>query len=117
VNPYYDDCAGGAAGDGRVCRPHRTPVQAYEYHGAPDAEQVIVLMGSGCETAHETVDYLTAQGEKVGMLKVRMYRPFDSLKFIAGAAENREGDRRAGSHQGTRCPRRTPLSGCGHAVP
>ena len=49
----------------------------FDYHGAPDAERVIVLMGSGCEAAHETVDYLTARGEKVGVLKVRLYRPFD----------------------------------------
>ncbi|HLO86869.1 MAG TPA: pyruvate:ferredoxin (flavodoxin) oxidoreductase [Nostocaceae cyanobacterium] len=54
----------------------------YEYHGAPDAERVIVLMGSGCETVHETVDYLTAQGEKVGVLKVRLYRPFDVQSFV-----------------------------------
>jgi pyruvate-ferredoxin/flavodoxin oxidoreductase len=54
----------------------------YEYHGAPDAEKVVVLMGSGCETAHETVDALTAQGEKVGVLKVRLYRPFDSIEFM-----------------------------------
>lgn len=54
----------------------------YEYHGAPDAEKVIILMGSGCETVQETVDYLTAQGEKVGVLKVRLYRPFDSLQLV-----------------------------------
>ncbi|HYV28422.1 MAG TPA: 2-oxoacid:acceptor oxidoreductase family protein, partial [Candidatus Eisenbacteria bacterium] len=53
----------------------------FEYHGAPDAERVIVLMGSGGEAAHETVDYLNAQGEKVGVLKVRLYRPFDSKRF------------------------------------
>ena len=56
--------------------------QPYEYHGAPDAERVIVLMASGCDTAHETVDYLTAQGEKVGVLKVRLYRPFDVDRFV-----------------------------------
>ena len=49
----------------------------YEYHGAADAERVIVIMGSGCETVHETVDYLNTQGEKVGVVKVRLYRPFD----------------------------------------
>lgn len=53
----------------------------FDYHGAPDAERVIVMMGSGCEAAHETVDYLTAQGEKVGLLKVRLYRPFDMRGF------------------------------------
>src|SRR5262249_7885685 len=54
----------------------------YEYHGAPDAERVIVLMGSGCEAAHETVDYLLGRGEKVGIVKVRLYRPFDVQRFL-----------------------------------
>jgi pyruvate-ferredoxin/flavodoxin oxidoreductase len=55
----------------------------FEYEGAPDAERVIVLMGSGAETAHETVDWLTARGEKVGLVKVRLYRPFASSAFLA----------------------------------
>ncbi len=54
----------------------------FEYHGATDAERVIVLMGSGCEAAHETVDFLNAVGEKVAVLKVRLYRPFDSSAFV-----------------------------------
>ncbi len=54
----------------------------FEYVGAPDAERVIILMASGCETAHETVDYLTSKGEKVGMVKVRLYRPFDVKRMI-----------------------------------
>jgi pyruvate-ferredoxin/flavodoxin oxidoreductase len=54
----------------------------YEYHGAPDAERVVVLMGSGAETVHETVDALVGQGQKVGVLKVRLYRPFDTLAFV-----------------------------------
>jgi pyruvate-ferredoxin/flavodoxin oxidoreductase len=56
--------------------------QIFEYHGAVDAERVIILMGSGCETLHETVDYLNARGEKVGVLKVRLYRPFDATRFV-----------------------------------
>ncbi|HEY9703290.1 MAG TPA: 2-oxoacid:acceptor oxidoreductase family protein, partial [Allocoleopsis sp.] len=52
------------------------------YHGDPDAERVIVIMGSGAESAHETVDYLNQKGEKVGVLKVRLYRPFAVEKFI-----------------------------------
>lgn len=55
----------------------------YEYYGAKDADRVIVLMGSGCETVHETVDYLNARGEKLGVLKVRLYRPFDVHRFVA----------------------------------
>jgi pyruvate-ferredoxin/flavodoxin oxidoreductase len=55
----------------------------FDYVGAPDAERVIVLMGSGAETAHETVDHLVAKGEKVGALKVRLYRSFSVEHFIA----------------------------------
>ncbi len=55
----------------------------FDYVGAPDAERVIVMMGSGCETAEETVDYLVKQGEKVGLLKVRLYRPFSVRHFLA----------------------------------
>jgi pyruvate-ferredoxin/flavodoxin oxidoreductase len=55
----------------------------FEYVGAPDAERVIVLMGSAAETAEETVEYLTACGEKVGLLKVRLFRPFAAERFLA----------------------------------
>jgi pyruvate-ferredoxin/flavodoxin oxidoreductase len=55
----------------------------FDYAGAPDAERVIVMMGSGCETAEETVSALTAKGEKVGLLKVRLYRPFSVDHFVA----------------------------------
>src|SRR5262245_18688964 len=55
----------------------------FEYVGDPAAERVVVLMGSGAETVHEAVDVLTARGEKVGMLKVRLYRPFARQAFLA----------------------------------
>ncbi|MDA3945293.1 MAG: pyruvate:ferredoxin (flavodoxin) oxidoreductase [Helicobacteraceae bacterium] len=55
----------------------------FDYVGAEDAERIIILMGSGAETAHESVDYLTQQGEKVGIIKVRLYRPFSVKHFIA----------------------------------
>ena len=55
----------------------------FDYYGAPDAERVIVLMGSGAEVASETVEYLMAQGEKVGVLAVRLYRPFSAKHFMA----------------------------------
>jgi pyruvate-ferredoxin/flavodoxin oxidoreductase len=82
VNPYYMTCPDitQTAMDkfaALVGRQYRL----YEYHGAPDAERVIVLMGSGCETAHETVDFLNQRDEKVGVLKVRLYRPFDMRRF------------------------------------
>jgi len=54
----------------------------FEYHGATDAERVIILMGSGCEAVQETVDFLNAGKEKVGVLKVRLYRPFDARSFV-----------------------------------
>ncbi len=54
----------------------------YEYFGAPDAERVIIMMGSGAETAHETVEYLNSHGEKVGLLKVRLFRPFAVEQFV-----------------------------------
>ena len=50
--------------------------QLVEYVGAPDAERIIVVMGSGADTVHETVENLTAKGEKVGLVKIRLYRPF-----------------------------------------
>ena len=54
----------------------------FNYYGAPDAERVIVLMGSAAETAKEAIDHLTARGEKVGMLNVHLYRPFAADKFL-----------------------------------
>ncbi|OQA47017.1 MAG: Pyruvate-flavodoxin oxidoreductase [Chloroflexi bacterium ADurb.Bin325] len=54
----------------------------FDYYGAPDAERVIVVMGSAAEVAQATVDHLLAQGEKVGVLKVRLYRPFSVQHFI-----------------------------------
>ena len=55
----------------------------FDYAGHPEPERVLVIMGSGAETAHETVDYLNAQGEKVGLVKVRLYRPFLRRAFLA----------------------------------
>ena len=55
----------------------------FDYEGAPDAERVIVIMGSGAETAAETANYLAQDGEKVGVVKVRLYRPFDTAAFLA----------------------------------
>ena len=55
----------------------------FNYYGAPDAERVIVLMGSAAETAKEAIDYLLAKGEKVGLLNVHLYRPFAADRFLA----------------------------------
>lgn len=54
----------------------------FEYIGAPDAEKVVIVMGSGAEAVHETIDYLVAKGEKIGAIKVRLYRPFSVENFI-----------------------------------
>jgi len=56
--------------------------QLFQYVGAPDAERVILLMGSGAEAAEEAVNYLVAQGEKVGLIKVRLYRPFSTKHLM-----------------------------------
>jgi len=60
-----------------------TNYQLFNYYGAPDADRVIVAMGSICDVAEEVIDYLTAKGEKVGLIKVRLYRPFVADKLIA----------------------------------
>lgn len=60
----------------------------FDYVGAPDAEHIIILMGSGSEVAHETVDHLVARGEKVGVIKVRLYRPFDASAFISSIPQS-----------------------------
>ena len=60
-----------------------TNYQLFNYYGAPDAEQVIIAMGSVCETIEETVDYLNAQGQKVGLVIVRLYRPFCADRLVA----------------------------------
>ena len=64
-----------------------TDYKLFNYYGAPDAERVIVAMGSICDVAEEVIDYLTAKGEKVGLVKVRLYRPFAVEKFAAAIPE------------------------------
>ncbi|MCI5533132.1 MAG: pyruvate:ferredoxin (flavodoxin) oxidoreductase, partial [Caecibacter massiliensis] len=61
--------------------------QFFNYYGAPDADRVIVAMGSGCETIEETVDYLNSRGEKTGLIKVHLYRPFLNDAFLAAVPE------------------------------
>ena len=59
-----------------------TDYQLFNYYGAEDADRVIVAMGSVCDVAEEVIDYLNAHGEKVGLIKVRLYRPFASDRFV-----------------------------------
>jgi pyruvate-ferredoxin/flavodoxin oxidoreductase len=83
VNPFYNDCPNIVQETmDEFGKQTGRNYKLYEYHGAPDADRVIVLMGSGCEAVHETVDYLNLKGEKVGVLKVRLYRPFDVKRFV-----------------------------------
>ncbi len=60
-----------------------TNYELFNYYGAPDADRVVVCMGSFCDVIEEVVDYLNAHGEKVGLVKVRLYRPFVTEKFVA----------------------------------
>ncbi|MCT7995476.1 pyruvate:ferredoxin (flavodoxin) oxidoreductase [Laspinema olomoucense] len=88
VNPFYTACSDivqQAMDDFGELTGRK--YQLFEYYGAPDPDRLIILMGSGCETVHETVDYLNAQGEKVGVLKVRLYRPLDMKRLVAAIPE------------------------------
>lgn len=64
-----------------------TDYRLFNYYGAPDADRVIVAMGSVCDTIQETVDFLNARGEKVGMVKVHLYRPFSAKHLLAALPE------------------------------
>ena len=83
INPYYDAMP-------EIVQMYMDKVNAkigtdyklFNYYGAPDAERVIVAMGSVCDTIEETIDYLIAKGEKVGVVKVRLYRPFSAKALI-----------------------------------
>ena len=84
-NPYYIACPGIVQEEmDKFAKVVGRQYHLFDYYGAPDAERVIVLMGSGAEAAKETVDYLNAQGEKVGAVIVRLFRPF-SVKHFIGA--------------------------------
>ncbi len=82
-NRYYNNIVG-------VCEDYMKEIsrltgrdyKLFNYYGAPDADRVIVAMGSVCEAAEETIDYLTAKGEKVGLVKVHLYRPFSAKHLI-----------------------------------
>ncbi len=88
VNPYYLDCPEAVQ---KVMDKFASVVgrqyHLFDYIGAPDAERVIVLMGSSTEAAQEAIEYLTAKGEKVGLLKVRLYRPFSMKHFLDALPE------------------------------
>ena len=82
-NKYYDAVPGIVESYmQKVNEKIGTNYQLFNYYGAPDAEHVIVAMGSVCDTIEETIDYLVSQGQKVGLVKVRLYRPFRADKLV-----------------------------------
>jgi len=91
VNRYYSDCPAivQQTMDRFADLTGRT-YKLFQYHGPKDAERVVVLMGSGAETAHETVAKMNADGEKVGLIKVRLYRPFSMRHLIDALPETVE---------------------------
>ena len=72
---------------GKVNEKLGTDYKLFNYYGAPDADRVIVAMGSICDVAEEVIDYLCAQGEKVGLVKVRLYRPWRADKLLEAIPE------------------------------
>ncbi len=83
-NSYYEAVPGIVEEYmGKVNAKLGTNYQLFNYYGAPDADRVIIAMGSICDVAEEVIDYMNAHGEKVGLVKVRLYRPFAADKLIA----------------------------------
>lgn len=83
-NPYYLAVPEIVAGVmEQVSKLTGRNYKLFDYVGAPDAERVIIAMGSGCDTIEETINYLNKKGEKVGLIKVRLYRPFSAKHFLS----------------------------------
>jgi pyruvate-ferredoxin/flavodoxin oxidoreductase len=83
VNPFYlktPQVVQGAMD--RLAKIVGRQYHLFDYVGEPDAERVVVMMGSGADTMHEVIEHLNNQGEKVGIVKVRLYRPFDGVSFV-----------------------------------
>lgn len=88
INPYYIACPGIVQNQmDKFAKITGRQYKLFDYVGHPEAERIIVIMGSGAETADETVEYLNNKGEKVGVIKVRLYRPF-SIKHLIDAIPN-----------------------------
>ena len=83
ANKYYDAIPDVVADYmDKVNEKCGTNYKPFNYYGAPDAEKIIIAMGSVCDTAEEVIDYLTAKGEKIGLVKVRLYRPFSAKHLL-----------------------------------
>lgn len=84
ANPFYDVCADAVEAEmEKFAQLTGRSYSLYEYEGADDAEEIVVIMGSGAETAAETSAYMNAQGRKTGVLKIRLYRPLDLKRLVA----------------------------------
>ncbi|MEI7999424.1 MAG: pyruvate:ferredoxin (flavodoxin) oxidoreductase, partial [Candidatus Omnitrophota bacterium] len=84
VNSFYNDCPSIVQKTmDKFAKLTGRQYHLFDYYGAPDADRVIVIMGSGAETCQDTVDWLIKDGQKVGVLKVRLYRPLDIEAFVA----------------------------------
>ena len=82
-NKYYDELPAVVEKYmGKINEKLGTNYQLFNYYGAPDADRVIIAMGSICDVAEEVIDYMNAHGEKVGLVKVRLYRPFAADKLL-----------------------------------
>jgi len=92
INPFYRACPTIVQGVmDRLGQRTGRSYRLFDYVGAPDAERVIVMMGSGTGAVEETIDYLLQRGEKVGLLKVRLYRPFAAQAFLAALPKSVRG--------------------------
>ena len=84
INPFYRACPGIVQDVmDRFARRTGRSYRLFEFTGAPDAQRVVVMMGSGAGAVEETVEHLVQQGEKVGLLKIRLFRPFAAKEFLA----------------------------------
>lgn len=89
VNKYYADCAGIVQKQmDKFAKLTGRRYKLFDYVGSPDAEDIIVIIGSGAEAAHETVEYLNKNGQNLGVVKVRLYRPFDAKAFAQTLPKN-----------------------------
>lgn len=91
VNTFYNQCPQIVESVmNQFARLTGRQYHLFEYHGDPEAKRIIILMGSGCDAVHETVDYLNGHGEKVGVVKVRLYRPFAPEKLLQAIPDSVE---------------------------
>ena len=96
---------------GEINRITGRDYRLFNYYGAADADRIIIAMGSACEAIEETIDYLTAKGEKVGLVKVHLFRPFVAEKLLEVIPATAKEDRCSGQNKRTRRTGRTSVHG------